>query len=72
MWNLKCKIIPVINGATGIVTKGLRKKIGSHTRITFSRFTTKEGCICNIKHNTNRIAVGITRGSREVPGRKDL
>jgi len=27
MWNLKCKIMPVINGATGIVTKGLRKNL---------------------------------------------
>ena len=27
MWNLKCKIIPVIIGATGIVTKGLRKNL---------------------------------------------
>jgi hypothetical protein len=27
MWNLKCKIIPVITGATGRVTKGLRKNL---------------------------------------------
>jgi len=27
MWNLKCKIIPVTTGATGIVTKGLRKSL---------------------------------------------
>ena len=27
MWNLKCKIIPVITGVTGIVTKGLRKNL---------------------------------------------
>ena len=27
MWNLKCKIISVINGATGIVTKGLKKNL---------------------------------------------
>ena len=27
MWNLKCKIIPVIIGATGIVTKVLRKNL---------------------------------------------
>jgi hypothetical protein len=27
MWNLKCKIIPVIIGATGIVIKGLRKNL---------------------------------------------
>jgi hypothetical protein len=25
MWNLKCKIVPVIMGATEIVTKGSRK-----------------------------------------------
>jgi hypothetical protein len=25
MWNLKCKIIPVIIGATGVVTRSLRK-----------------------------------------------
>jgi len=27
MWNLKCTIVPVIIGATGIVTKSLRKKL---------------------------------------------
>jgi hypothetical protein len=27
MLNLKCKVIPVIIGATGIVTKGLRKNL---------------------------------------------
>ena len=27
MWNLKCKIIPVISGATGIVTRSLRKNL---------------------------------------------
>jgi ACT domain-containing protein len=27
MWNLKCTIIPVIIGATGIVTKNLRKNL---------------------------------------------
>jgi len=26
MWNLKYKLIPVINGAAGIATKSLRKK----------------------------------------------
>jgi len=24
MWNMKCFIIPTINGVTGIVTKGLK------------------------------------------------
>jgi hypothetical protein len=27
MWNLKCTIIPVIAGATGLVTKNLRKNL---------------------------------------------
>jgi len=27
MWNLKCSIIPVIIGATGIVTRSLRKHL---------------------------------------------
>jgi hypothetical protein len=27
MWNLKCKILPVIIGATGIVTRSLRKHL---------------------------------------------
>jgi len=26
-WNLKCKTVPVITGATGILTKGLRKNL---------------------------------------------
>jgi hypothetical protein len=29
MWNLKCKIMPVIIGATGIVRKVLRKNLGA-------------------------------------------
>jgi hypothetical protein len=27
MWNLKCMIIPVIIGATGVVTRSLRKNL---------------------------------------------
>ena len=27
MWNLKCTIIPVITGATGMVTRSLRKNL---------------------------------------------
>jgi len=41
MWNLKCTIVPVIIGATGIVTRSL-KKFGNCTRKTFDRFTTKD------------------------------
>jgi hypothetical protein len=38
MWNLKCMIIPVIIGATGILTKGLRKNLeavpGKHSVVS--------------------------------------
>jgi hypothetical protein len=27
MWNMKCMIISVVTGATGIVTKGLKKNL---------------------------------------------
>jgi hypothetical protein len=27
MWNTKCMIIPVITGATGIATRGLKKNL---------------------------------------------
>ena len=57
MWNLKCTIIPVIIGATGIVTRSLRQKFGSCTRKTFAVFTTKDRCTWNITHNTESTAV---------------
>jgi hypothetical protein len=50
-------IIPVIIGATGIATKGLRKKFKIHTRKTFDRFTKKDSCTWNITHNTESTAV---------------
>jgi hypothetical protein len=57
MWNLKCTIIPVIIGATGIVTRSLRKNSGNSTRKTFDRFTTKDSYTWNITHNTESTAV---------------
>ena len=57
MWNLKCTIVPVIIGATGIVTRSLRKKFESSTGKTFDRFTTKDSCTWNITHNTESAAV---------------
>jgi hypothetical protein len=27
MWNIKCLVIPVVIGATGMVTKGLKKNV---------------------------------------------
>ena len=52
MWNLKCEIIPVITGATGIVTKGLKEEFGIHTRKKFNRFNTKGSYIWNITYHT--------------------
>jgi hypothetical protein len=50
MWHLKCTIIPVIIGATGIVTRSLRKKFGNYTRKIFDRLTTKDSYTWNITH----------------------
>ena len=41
MWNLKCKIIPIITGPTRIATKWFKEKFGSHTTKTSNIFTTK-------------------------------
>jgi uncharacterized protein YaiL (DUF2058 family) len=41
MWDMKCFVIPVIIGATGIVIKGL-KISGNNTKKAFYRFSTKE------------------------------
>jgi hypothetical protein len=61
MWNLKCTLIPVINGATGIVTRSLRKNLeaipGKHSIDSFDRFTTKDSYTWNITHNTESTAV---------------
>jgi hypothetical protein len=40
MWNMKCFVILVISGATGIVTRGL-KYVRNNTRKAFNRFCTK-------------------------------
>jgi hypothetical protein len=41
MWNMKCFVIPVIIGATGIVSRSLQKIFGNNTRTTLNRFPTK-------------------------------
>jgi hypothetical protein len=43
MWNMKCFVIPVIIGATGIVTRGLKKYM------EFDRFSTKTAVL---EHHT--------------------
>jgi hypothetical protein len=41
MWDMKCIIIPVVNGATGTVTEGLRKNLedipGKHSIDTLQK-----------------------------------
>jgi hypothetical protein len=57
MWNLKCTIIPVINGATGILTKSLRENLeaisGKHSIDSLEA----DSYTCNITHNTELTAV---------------
>ena len=57
MWNLKCTIIPVIIGATGILTKGLRKNLevipGKHSVDS----PQKKTYTWNITRNTESTAV---------------
>jgi hypothetical protein len=48
-------IIPVITGATGIVTKGLKKKLEAINRKTFNRFSKKRQP--HITQNTESTAV---------------
>ena len=52
MWNLKCTIVLVIIGATGIVTRSLKKNLE-----TLDRFTTKDSYTWNITHNTESTAM---------------
>jgi len=79
MWNLAGTIIPVITGATWIVTRSLRKNLeavpGKHSIDSIQK-TAILGTshiiwkYCSVK--LEAWAVGITAGSREVPGRKGL
>jgi hypothetical protein len=50
MWNTKCFVIPVIIGATGIVTRGLKKNLetipGKHSLDSLQ----KSSCTRNITH----------------------
>ena len=57
MWNLKCTIVPVIIGATGIVTRSLKKNVEAVPRKTLDRFTTKDSYTWNITHNTESTAM---------------
>jgi hypothetical protein len=59
MWNLKCTIIPVIAGATGIATRSLRKNLeavpGKHSIVSLQKTAIRS--TWNITHNTESTAV---------------
>ena len=58
MLNIKCMIIPIITGTTGMVKKKtLKENFGSHNKETFNRLTTKDICTWNITHNMEITAV---------------
>jgi hypothetical protein len=40
MWNVKCFVVPIIIGATGVVSKSV-KNIWKHYQTKFSRLSTK-------------------------------
>ena len=58
MWNLKCTIVPVIIGATGIVTRSLKKNLetvpGKHSIDSLQKTAIRTW---NITHNTESTAV---------------
>jgi len=56
MWNLKCTILLVIIGATGIVTRSLRKNLETVPE-KHSIKTRKDSYTWNITHNTESTAV---------------
>ena len=73
MWNIKCVIIPVTIGATGSVTKGLKKDLeaipGDRSIDSLQKTAVLE--TAHIIWKLEDWAVGIGIGSRgEVPGEK--
>jgi hypothetical protein len=58
MWNLKCMIIPVIIGATGIVTRNLRENLeaipGKHSIDSLQKTASYTG---DVTHNTESTVV---------------
>jgi fructose-1,6-bisphosphatase/sedoheptulose 1,7-bisphosphatase-like protein len=71
MWNLKCTIIPLIIGATGIVTKSLRKNLEAIPG-KLSIHSLQKTAVTGTSHMIRKVLQCGTAGSREVPGRKSL
>ena len=57
MWNLKCMIVPVIIGATGIVTRSLRKNLEAVPGKQSIDSLQKKSYTWNITHNTESTAM---------------
>jgi hypothetical protein len=56
MWHMKCMVIPVVNGVTGITTKGSKKKLESiPVKIQYTQY--KDSYSWNSAHNAKSIAV---------------
>jgi len=75
MWNLKCTIVPVITGATGIVTRSLRKNLETvpgKDLIDSLQKTAILGTSLIIRKVLKCEASSLSGVSREVPGRKGL
>jgi hypothetical protein len=56
MLNMKCFVIPVITGATGIVTKGLKKSV-NNSRKSINRLHARNRCTRDIVHNKESATV---------------
>jgi len=65
MWNVKYMIIPVITGATGVVTKNLKKSLKAVTGnlLTHSLQKTTTGLL-RMSHNTGSTAVCNLKSDR--------
>jgi hypothetical protein len=75
MWNKKCFVIPVITGATGIITRGLKKYLetipGKHSIDSLQ----KNSCTRNITHYKESATIRNLKPERwgsspvQVPGK---
>jgi sirohydrochlorin ferrochelatase len=54
MWNMKCKLVPVITGATRIVTRGLEKNLEA-TQEKHSRDSPPQTAIFGTSHVIQKV-----------------
>ena len=51
MCNVKCVVVPVIIGTTGMGSRRWKEKFGKHARKTFSGYSAKGSCTGNMTCN---------------------